>query len=645
MFLKSRNKKSSGLVLGALVLNSIMVFSQLYPQVLRITGSVTSSTMPVQNAVVTFENALDANYRFSTLTDSAGYYQLEVTNSAVTPPYRIPTKFDLGQNYPNPFSATTTIPYSLKQDSRVYLTIYDLLGREVRRIEAGVQPMGNYQVLWDGYNNYGQKVATGLYFYRLEAGGESRIRKLIYDGSGLHQSATTTPQSVQMSKIDLAKNLSSPGQNFTVKLDNCDSTFPVIIPKQVENVYLENDTTINFTVSSVPVAIVYPDSLKQYIRGFGAANILNWRPDMTDAEIEKAFGTGDGQIGFSMLRLRLPSEETTASFQTQVATAKKAYDRGVLIFASPWSPPARMKSNNDIIGGYLLESYYQDYADHLNSFIDYMADNGVDLYAVSVQNEPDIQVNYESCDWSPEQMRKFMAENAATIKTRVIAPESYQFRREMSDPILNDSAACANLDIVGGHIYGGGLGSYPLAEQKGKEIWMTEHLTGEKSHSNDWTWAFDVAKEMHSCMDAGFSAYVWWYIVRYYGPISDGEKESSGGGQKGEVTKKGYVMSQYSRFVRPGYHRIKCNSTPQKSVLATAYKDSASSKIVLVVLNISTTSTLQQTFTIPNGKVTSFTPFTTTSTKNCQPAGKISALNNRITVTLEPSSITTFVSD
>ncbi|HQQ86284.1 MAG TPA: hypothetical protein PKV46_10275, partial [Candidatus Marinimicrobia bacterium] len=61
--------------------------------------------------------------------------------------------------------------------------------------------------------------------------------------------------------------------------------------------------------------------------------------------------------------------------------------------------------------------------------------------------------------------------------------------------------------------------------------------------------------------------------------------------------------------------------------------------------NISSSSTLQQTFTIPNGNVASFTPFTTTSTKNCQQAGNIPVINNRITVTLEPSSITTFVSD
>lgn len=59
----------------------------------------------------------------------------------------------------------------------------------------------------------------------------------------------------------------------------------------------------------------------------------------------------------------------------------------------------------------------------------------------------------------------------ASLKTgtMLIAPESFQFRRPLSDPILNDSIACANMDIVGGHIYGAGLARYPLAKEKGKK--------------------------------------------------------------------------------------------------------------------------------------------------------------------------------
>ncbi|MBI3112711.1 MAG: hypothetical protein HYZ01_14180, partial [Ignavibacteriales bacterium] len=99
----------------------------------------------------------------------------------------------------------------------------------------------------------------------------------------------------------------------------------------------------------LPQEAIYLDNTKQVIRGFGAANILDWRPDMTDAEIETAFGTGDGQLGFTILRLRVQPDSNQWSLN--VRTAKKAYDMGVTIIASPWSPPASIKTNNDLVGG------------------------------------------------------------------------------------------------------------------------------------------------------------------------------------------------------------------------------------------------------------------------------------------------------
>ncbi len=223
----------------------------------------------------------------------------------------------------------------------------------------------------------------------------------------------------------------------------------------------------------------------------------------------------------------------------------------------------------------------------------------------------------------------------------LMAPESFQFRRGMSDPILNDSVACANLDIVAGHIYGGGLARYPLAEEKGKEVWMTEHLSGENSHANDWSWAFPVATEINDVMQAGMSAYVWWYIVRFYGPISDGTNNS---GTKGEVTKKGYVMSQYSRFIRPGYYRVDANSWPRTNFYVTAYKDSTSSKAVVVALNTSS-SPLDMAITIQNGSMNTFTSYTTSEFKNCVQGDAINIIDSRIIYKLEASSITTFVSN
>lgn len=391
---------------------------------------------------------------------------------------------------------------------------------------------------------------------------------------------------------------------------------------------------------AIATTVVNLDSVQQIIRGFGAANILQWRADMTDAEIETAFGTGEGQLGFTILRLRV--QPNSNEWNISVPTAKKAYDMGATIIASPWSPPASMKTNNNLVGGELREDAYDDYAAHLGAFADFMSNNGVPIYAISVQNEPDVTVTYESCDWNASQMLKFMRENASAIKTRVMAPESFQFRRVLSDPILDDSLATANLDILAGHIYGGGLARYPLAEEKGKEVWMTEHLSGEGSQANDWSWALPVGKEINDVMQAGMSAYVWWYIVRFYGPISDGERNS---GAKGSATKKGYVMSQFSRFIRPGYHRVDSKSWPTTgNVSITAYKDSSSSGVVLVAVNTGSSS-LEVAFRIENGAVNSFSAYTTSAAKNVVQGNDVAVIDNRCTFDLEASSITTLVSN
>ena len=393
-------------------------------------------------------------------------------------------------------------------------------------------------------------------------------------------------------------------------------------------------------------AIINFDSTHQIISGFGGANVIIFgRPNMTDSQIETAFGTGEGQLGFTILRLSI--QNNSNQWSTNVNAARKAYDMGAKIIASPWSPPASMKSNSSTIGGELNESSYADYAAHLNAFADYMSNNGAPIYAISVQNEPDISVTYESCDWSPSQMLKFVKENGSSIGTRLMAPESFQFRRNMSDPLLNDSIAAANLDIVAGHIYGGGLSQYPLAKEKGKEIWMTEYLinSGSSSSTNPTSvdtglvGAIQTAKSIHDCMVANMSAYVWWYIVRFYGPIDDGTFNSA---NAGSITKKGYVMSQFARFVRPGFFRIDATRNPQTGVYITAYKDS--SKIIIIALNNSSLSK-EQTFTLQGGSVSKFTPYITSVTKNCIQEDDITVSGNSFTVNLDPSTITTFISE
>ena len=388
-------------------------------------------------------------------------------------------------------------------------------------------------------------------------------------------------------------------------------------------------------------AHIYLIDTQQIIRGFGAANILPWRPDMTTDEISKAFGTGDGQLGFSILRLRVPSD--TSEFSLNIPTAKLAYQMGVTIIASPWSPPAWMKTNDNIVGGRLSDTSYASYAVYLKSFVDYMSANGVPLYAISVQNEPDVTVGYESCDWNATQMLRFVKEDAPVIGIKIIAPESASFNHTISDAILNDPIASANLSIVGGHIYGGTIENYPLAVSKGKEVWMTEYLINSGNPPSNlgidtgWTGAMQTAESINECMNANMNAYVWWYIVRYYGPIADGTYAT-----KGDITKKGYVMSQFARFIRPGFVRVNSTSNPQKLVSTSAYKNG--SKVVIVVINQNSNSVDQQ-FIIGDGAVNAFTPYTTSENKNCLQGNNITVSNNNFTANLEPMSITTFVSD
>jgi hypothetical protein len=80
-----------------------------------------------------------------------------------------PDSWSLLQNYPNPFNPTTQIQYVLPQASRVEITVYSLLGRQITLLESGVKMAGFHETSWNGKNNIGQSLPSGTYFYRLKA--------------------------------------------------------------------------------------------------------------------------------------------------------------------------------------------------------------------------------------------------------------------------------------------------------------------------------------------------------------------------------------------------------------------------------------------------------------------------------------------
>jgi flagellar hook assembly protein FlgD len=91
----------------------------------------------------------------------------------------LPVTLNLFQNYPNPFNPSTVISYSIPNVSYVSLKIYDILGREVKTLINSEQNIGIHNVQWNGDNNYGNKVSSGIYLYRIEAGNFIMTKKMI----------------------------------------------------------------------------------------------------------------------------------------------------------------------------------------------------------------------------------------------------------------------------------------------------------------------------------------------------------------------------------------------------------------------------------------------------------------------------------
>jgi hypothetical protein len=91
----------------------------------------------------------------------------------------LPLKFELYQNYPNPFNPNTTIKFAVPYTYNITLEIYDMLGRKVKTLVNGLYEPGEYRVVWDGTNETGNLVSSGIYFYQLKAGNILISKKMM----------------------------------------------------------------------------------------------------------------------------------------------------------------------------------------------------------------------------------------------------------------------------------------------------------------------------------------------------------------------------------------------------------------------------------------------------------------------------------
>ena len=90
------------------------------------------------------------------------------------------TEFTLHENYPNPFNGHTNFVFQLQHDSSVDLSIFDLKGNLIKKIINDFKQSGNHKINWNATNQYGQKISSGVYLYRLSIDGKSNTSKLIF---------------------------------------------------------------------------------------------------------------------------------------------------------------------------------------------------------------------------------------------------------------------------------------------------------------------------------------------------------------------------------------------------------------------------------------------------------------------------------
>lgn len=401
------------------------------------------------------------------------------------------------------------------------------------------------------------------------------------------------------------------------------------------------------STNSLNTVTVNLSDIKQEIKGFGSCNtVFNGVGSFpSEVDIQKGYGMGDNELGLSIFRISVPAEQTTWADVAQVA--KYAQDRGAIIFASPWNAPDDMLDPN-ATERVILPEKYDDYVAHLNSYDTFMSNNGVNLHAISIQNEPDIG---EWSQWTIDEIFDFTKNHANGINTTVISAESFNFNRSYYNDILNDTDAASNIDIVGGHIYGGGQGDFILAESKNKEIWMTEYLLndytapidgtanegkwGDVSDNVKWDQSMDMLKTVHTAMISNWNAYIWWYLKRYYSFIGEGEK----GSVNGEITKRGWAFSQYSKFIRPGYKRVSLDIDSSTGIELTAYK--SNDKVVLVILNPDSFTTSSK-ISLDGVNISSGKSYVTNITQN-RTENTLTITDNIASVTILGKSVTTVV--
>lgn len=385
-------------------------------------------------------------------------------------------------------------------------------------------------------------------------------------------------------------------------------------------VYRENN---NFSI------LVNPEVTYQKMDGFGytltggsALHINNMNTNKRQNLLKELFKWDTNNIGVSYLRVSigasdldempfsyndLPNGETDIN-QTKFSIQKDkenlipvlkeilAINPNIKIMGSPWSPPTWMKTNKSFIGGSLKEEYYASYAKYFVKYIKAMASEGINIDAITVQNEPLHDGNNPSLFMNANDQAKFIKNHLGPtfesegITTKIIIYDHNADRTDYPISILDDPEANKYIDGSAFHLYGGSIEALNNVHNKhpNKNLYFTEQWVGVNSKFED-NLKWHVRELIVGASRNWCKTVLEWNLAANSNlkPHTDGGCTECLGALTidGDTVKKNvayYIVAHASKYVRPDSFRIQTNTS---SDLPNVAFKTPSGKIIVIVLN------------------------------------------------------------
>lgn len=396
--------------------------------------------------------------------------------------------------------------------------------------------------------------------------------------------------------------------------------------------------------------------VRQTIDGFGGSS-ADFLIGLTPAQADFFFTTAG--IGLSIVRTQIIPDAATCNSEFhnggcsssngqilngELGTAQLAVARGAIVFSTPWSPPGAYKSNGSFRnGGSLLSSHYSDWAREIASYVTMMANNGVPLYAVSVQNEPDLSTSYGSCTYTAQEIHDFIPYLRSALhsvgagSTKIMIAEESSWATDLTSATMADPKLTPEVGIVAAHGYRGKIQAYRTGSAR---LWQTEDSSQSSTYDGSMTDGMTWAVKIHSYLAvANVNAWVWWFLTDM---PRQGEGTDNGAltDVNGNFPKRTCITGQWSKFVRPGWSRVGVSYYfgPLK---ITAFKDPGNQSFAIVAVN-SSANEITQTFCLKGFSTTSVTPWITSEQWSLAVQAPVPVNGSSFAYTLPAFSVTTF---